>query len=131
MKQRIFFLLFTVAVCAFGTELSSRLPSRDPAVVLPLLRALPATSTYPDVCHILGTPELDIGSSSPNAIFTLTDGSHVHVKTTRVAAPDQVFKLTTITLYLPHHSVVEGEGQLLFGVTPPKDLTARTPANLH
>jgi len=120
MRQAVFLLIFAVTICAFGSEPAPALPSRDPAVVLPLLRALPSGSTYQDVRRILGEPVLDIGSASPNAIFTLADGSRVHVKTRALSpdSPDRVFQVTTITLHPPQGGVVEGEGQVIFAGTP-------------
>ena len=120
MRQTIFLFIFAVATCAFGGEPPAGLPSRDPAVVLPLLRALPSASTYQDVRRILGEPGLDIGSSSPNAIFTLADGSRVHVKTHASSpdSPNRVFKVTIITLHPPQGGVVEGEGKVIFDGTP-------------
>ena len=77
----IAFLLVVWSLVAFAVDPSPALPSRDLAVVVPLLQAFTPGKTYKDVLAILGKEDLDTGSASPVATFRLTDGSSIHVST--------------------------------------------------
>ena len=57
---------------------------------------------------------MDVGSASPDARFTLIDGSHIRVMT-QTKAPDLVFMVRTITLYPAQRAAEE---ELLLDVTP-------------
>jgi hypothetical protein len=111
MRHAILILLAAFAISAFAAIPPSRLPTRDAAIVIPLLQAFTSADTYQDVLRILGNPELDIGSASPNAIFTLTDGRRIKVRTRRMT------EIKDITLHPAHRAVIEGEGQVLFDAT--------------
>ena len=110
MRRAIFLLVFAVAVCAFGAEPESGLPSRNPAKVVPLLQALPTASTYGDVCGILGKPNLQMGTGVPDAIFILDDESRVHV-TTRIHLPDFVYRVQSHRLVPAAPCRHSGRGQ--------------------
>ena len=84
-----------------------KLPSRESAVVIPLLRAFTAANTYADVVVILGKPELNSGSAGPDAIFALTDGSHINVRAFGS-------KIRDITLHPPQRAVISGRGEFLY-----------------
>lgn len=54
------------------------LPSRDPHVVVPLLRAWHEHDGYDQLTHILGKPDMDIGSGIFIWVFRLKDGTSVY-----------------------------------------------------
>lgn len=56
------------------------LPSRDPHVVIPLLRAFHEHGSFARIEQILGAPDTDIGSGFSISVFHLKDGSSVYVK---------------------------------------------------
>ena len=126
MKHASLILIVVFVVSAFAAEALSSLPTRDAAIVIPLLQAFTSANTYQDVLRILGKPELDTGSASPNAIFTLTDGTRIHVRTRRRT------EIEDITLHPSNCSVTEGEGKVLFEATPkPNQALQRTPRSCH
>jgi len=75
--------LLPVLLLALALPLAARadaLPSRDPQVVVPLLRAWHEHGSFAHLEHILGRPDMDIGSAFSITVFRLNDGTSVYVK---------------------------------------------------
>ena len=73
--------LLSVLVLALFVSDAARadsLPSRDPQVVVPLLRAWHEHDGYARLTHILGRPDSDIGSGIFIWVFRLNDGTSVY-----------------------------------------------------
>jgi len=77
--------LLPILLLAFALPLAARadaLPSRDPQVVVPLLRAWHEPGGFARLEHILGRPDTDIGSAFSITVFRLNDGTSIYVKAT-------------------------------------------------
>jgi hypothetical protein len=77
----VLLILVTVAIGAWADTLNLSLPSRDPGVVVPLLRVVPRQDAYPRVQEILGQPDMDVGSAFHVYLYTLSDQSQITVST--------------------------------------------------
>ncbi len=77
--------LIAILILALALPLAARadtLPSRDPQVVVPLLRAWAEHGSFARLEQILGRPDLETISGFAIAEFRLADGTSVYVKTT-------------------------------------------------
>jgi hypothetical protein len=78
---KLFLALLATALLPFAARADS-LPSREPGVVLPVLQAWHEHESFARIEQILGKPDMDIGSAFSIAIFRLSDGTSIYVKST-------------------------------------------------
>jgi hypothetical protein len=74
---------------------AATLPSRDPLVVIPLLRQITARDNFARIDQILGRRDLDDSTEFIDAIYQLTDASSIEVKAS----------LDGTTIYYIHHRI--------------------------
>jgi hypothetical protein len=79
MKTLIVFLALTALPFLIH---AAPLPSRDPQVVVPMLRAWHEHGSFARLERILGKPDVDIGSAFSITLFRLADGTSIYVKAT-------------------------------------------------
>jgi len=83
MMMRVIFLI-TLAAFLFTAMVraddSPKLPSRNPFVVLPLLKKFSSKDDYSRITQILGKEDFDIGSAFREPVFNLTDGTSIRAK---------------------------------------------------
>ncbi len=77
--------LLPILLLALALPLATRadsLPSRDPRVVVPLLRAWHEHGSFAHLEHILGRPDTETISGLSLSEFRLSDGSSIYVHAT-------------------------------------------------
>ena len=81
---RIFVLLLLAALLSPSLSCAhdAALPSRDPKVVLPLLKKFNEHSGNRRVVEILGKPDDDLVSGFSIRVYRLTDSTSIYVKST-------------------------------------------------
>jgi hypothetical protein len=99
--MKLFFLLFSIlasiTVIASGKDVG--LPSRDPSVVLPLLRSISREPDIDAIEKILGHYDKDEGSGVFLLIYRLDDGSTICIDGTSLK------RLASITLLKEGHKI--------------------------
>ena len=81
MSKNVVLIALTWVLAIAGARAES-LPSRDPQVVVPLLRAFHEHEGFGRVMGILGRPEEEAISGYSITVFRLEDGTSVYVKAT-------------------------------------------------
>ena len=74
-------LAISIALLAVGAVGAPKLPSREAAIVVPLLRGLPDKADMSTVEAILGHHDREAGSGRCIFAYTLEDGSEIVVNT--------------------------------------------------
>jgi hypothetical protein len=92
MMTRTLFVVFSLLCLGAVRGHATPLPSRDPQVVVPLLRAFHEHEGFGTIERILGRPDTDIGSAYSITVFRLEDGTSVYVKAT--PSRNRVFAIT-------------------------------------
>jgi hypothetical protein len=90
VKLVIFLSAFFLPIQLFSGADVGALPSRDPIVVLPLLRALKGRPDFAEVEKILGHFDREIGSGRCIFIYVLRDHSEVAANSGDCVHPDWI-----------------------------------------
>lgn len=79
MKQLFSLLSIFALMTAVTSGADNHLPSRDPSIVLPLLKSISKDPGIDDIKKILGNYDKDVGSGVYMLIYRLDDGSSLSV----------------------------------------------------